>query len=150
MAIADATELKERLAALMGSAWSTALDTDAQDAVIAQAFEELGWVYPVTVSRKAYWLVERCKRHALYKTLITQAERFQYKQIKLQHKFDNYFKLISAADLAFAKAMEEEAALMDVGGMDDAMSALFAKGFFQNPAGFIYDQLGRDLTYIYD
>jgi hypothetical protein len=149
VAIADATELKARLAALMGTTWATLLTEEAQDAAIAQAFEELGWVYPILVSRKAYWLIERCRRHALYSILVLQAERFQYKQIKLQHKFDNYFKLISAADVAFAKAMEEEAALMDVGGMDDEMSALFAKGFFMNPAGFIYDQLGRDLTYGY-
>jgi hypothetical protein len=149
MGIADDTALKTRLSALMGSAWSTTLSTDAQDGVIAQAFEELGWSYPITVSRKAYWLIERCKRHALYVTLITQAERFQYKQIKLQHKFDNYFKLISAADALFATAMEEEAALMDVDGMSEEMAELFAKGFFLNPAGFVYNQIGRDLTYEY-
>lgn len=149
MAIADEVELKVRLTNLLGSAWDSNLTEDAQNGAIAQAFDELGWVYPISVSRKAYWLLERCKRHALYAILIVQAERFQYKQIKLQHKFDNYFKLISAADVAFAKAMEEEDVLMDI-GMDDEMSALFAKGFFLNPAGFIYDQLGRDLTYVLD
>ncbi len=149
MAIADETELKARLAALMGVAWSTSLSTEAQDAAISQAFDELGWVYPVSMARKAYWLVERCKRHALYITLTVQAERFQYKEIRLQHKFANYFKLISEADSAFALAMAEEAALIDVGGMDEATSELFAKGFFMNPAGFVYDQIGRDLTYEY-
>jgi hypothetical protein len=149
MAIADDIELKSRLAALMGSAWSTNLDEPAQDGAISQAFEELGWSYPILMPRKAYWLIERCKRHALYITLIAQAERFQYKQIRLQHKFENYFKLISAADVAFAKALEEESALMDVSIMDAELSALFAKGFFLNPAGFIYDQIGRDLTYVY-
>jgi len=148
MAIADTTELTARLAALMGSAWST-LSADAQAAVIAQAGEELGWVFPILVSRKAYWMVERCKRHTLYTTLVLQAERFQYKQIKLQQKFDNYFKIISAMDAEFAKAMEEEPALMDISALDDATSELLAKGFMANPAGFVYDQIGQDLTYEY-
>ena len=148
MAIADTTELTARLAALMGSAWST-LSADAQAAVIAQAGEELGWVFPILVSRKAYWMVERCKRHTLYTTLVLQAERFQYKQIKLQQKFDNYFKIISAMDAEFAQAMEEEPALMDISALDDATSELLAKGFMANPAGFVYDQIGQDLTYEY-
>jgi len=148
MAIADTTELTARLAALMGSAWST-LSADAQAAVIAQAGEELGWVFPILVSRKAYWMVERCKRHTLYTTLVLQAERFQYKQIKLQQKFDNYFKIISAMDAEFAKAMEEEPALMDISALDDATSELLAKGFMANPAGFVYDQIGQDVTYEY-
>jgi len=132
----------------MGSAWST-LSADAQAAVIAQAGEELGWVFPILVSRKAYWMVERCKRHTLYTTLVLQAERFQYKQIKLQQKFDNYFKIISAMDAEFAKAMEEEPALMDISALDDATSELLAKGFMANPAGFVYDQIGQDVTYEY-
>jgi len=148
MAIADTTELTARLAALMGSAWST-LSADAQAAVITQAGEELGWVFPILVSRKAYWMVERCKRHTLYTTLVLQAERFQYKQIKLQQKFDNYFKIISAMDAEFAQAMEEEPALMDISALDDATSELLAKGFMANPAGFVYDQIGQDVTYEY-
>lgn len=148
MAIADATELKARLAALMGSTWSS-LGSTTQDGVIAQAFEELGWAFPISVSRKAYWMIERCKRHALYLALIAQAERFQYKQIKLQHKFDNYFKVVSAMDAAFAEAMEEEAVLMDISALDEATSALLVKGFLANPAGFVYNQIGEDLTYDY-
>jgi len=147
MAIADTAALKARMAALMGVAWSTALSTDAQDGAIAQALEELGWALPVTASRKAYWLIERCKRHALYITLITQAERFQYRQVKLQNKFENYFKLITEADKAFAKALEEDPAL--IGVIDAETSALFVSGFMMNPAGFVYDQMGRDLTYVY-
>ena len=148
MALTSSTDLKARMLALMGVAWS-GLSSDAQDNAVSQTLEELGWVVPILIARKAYWVIERCKRHTLYTIIIVQAERFQYKQIKLQNKFENYFKLITEADKAFAKALEDDPVLMSVLTMDLETTALYAKGFLMNPAGFVYDQMGRDLTYAY-
>jgi len=143
--IANITELKSRMGPLMGSAW-TSLSSDAQDQAAQQAMDELGWDFEVTHPKRAYWTIERTKRHALYVTVIVQAERFKYKQISLQQKFDNYFKLIANMDVLFAKAVENDIdGVFPVEMVDGESFAV--NGFMMNPAGFIYDQLGRDLTY---
>ena len=145
MAIVDLDTLLEQTQPLMGTAWELVTLAGREQAA-QQALDELGWGLPVTESRQGYWTIERTKRHILYILLIQHAERFRYKQIHLQQRFDNYLRLITQADELFAKAIED-----DLGGLFpiDMDLAQFAEyGFLQIPAGFVYNQLGRDLTYL--
>jgi len=146
MAILDKPDLLNQVQPLMGTTWNL-VDLTGRDQAAEQALAELAWPLPVTVDKKGYWILERAKRHMLYILLIQHAERFRYKQIHLQQRFDNYLRMITAADEAFAAAVES-----DISGLfppDFGDLSLFAKyGFFYNPAGFVYDQLGRDLTYV--
>jgi len=81
----------------------------------------------------------------LYTLVIQQAHKFRYKQIHLQQRFDQYFKLISKLDEAFAKALEEDISLfpptINLGEFAEYINMYV-------PAGFVYDQLGQDLTYL--
>lgn len=145
MALANVDAIIERVNYLLSEAW-TDLGADDKEFIIAQALDELGMSLPESSAQRCYWIIERTKRHAIYRFVVTEAERFRYKQIYLQQKFDNYFRLIQQADERFAEALEN-----DMSGIfpDDIIdSEAFAKyGFMFNPAGFVYDQIGRDLTY---
>lgn len=144
MAINNIDALLETVGPLMGTTWEQ-LTAENREASANQALMELGWSLPETDARKCYWIIERTKRYSLYVLLIQFASKFRYKQIHLQQKFENHLKLIQAADETYAKAMEE-----DITGMFDVPADLesFANyGFLMNPAGFVYDSLGRDLTY---
>lgn len=145
MAIADMDTLLEQVRPLVGTAWDLVEEASREQAA-NQALDELGWSLPVTEPKRCYWTVERTKRHMLYTLLVQHAERFRYKQIHLQQRFDNYFRLISQADEALADAIEN-----DMGGLfplDMDLAGFAENGFMYNPAGFVYDQLGRDLTYL--
>ena len=146
MSISNVAELLAKVQPLMGTSWGL-VTIEGRSQAAEQALSELGWGLPTTSAKQGYWTIERTRRHMLYIMLVEQAMRFQYKQIRLQHRFDNHFKMISKMDEAFAKAVES-----DVGGLFPAdfgdMSTFAEYGFFYNPAGFVYDQLGRDLTYV--
>ena len=145
MALADATAVGDQVALLIGTVWGN-LEPTEQAQLIQQALDELSFALPETHQKRCYWILERTKRHCLYYMVVSSAERFRYKQIHLHQKFDNYFRLISLADDAFAKAMEND--IEGVFPIDLIDAELFAKnGFWVNPAGFVYDQVGRDLTY---
>jgi len=140
MAIADLDDLLDFVAPLMGTTWDQLTPAN-------QALSELGWVLPESDDRKWYWILERTRRYSLYVLLIQFASKFRYKQIYLQQKFDNHLRMIEAMDAMFAKAMENDMS----GIFDESMGDLenFSKyGFYMNPAGFVYDCLGRDLTYV--
>jgi hypothetical protein len=147
MAIANTSELLAKVQPLMGTSWEL-VSLEGRNQAAEQALSELGWSLPTTSEKQGYWSIERTRRHMLYILLVEQAMRFRYKQIHLQQRFDNHFKMIAKMDEAFAKEVEN-----DVGGLFPAgfgdMSVFAEYGFFYNPAGFVYDQLGRDLTYDY-
>lgn len=145
MAIADIDALLEQTEPLMGTAWDLVTATGREQAA-QQALDELGWDVPVTDSRASYWTIERTKRQMLYILLIQHAERFRYKQIHLQQRFDNYLRLITQADEIFAKAIEDD--LSGLFPLDMDLDQFAKYGFLYNPSGFVYDQLGRDLTYV--
>lgn len=145
MAIANLDALLEQVEPLMGTAW-TLVDLAGREQAAQQALDELGWALPVTDSRQGYWTIERTKRQMLYILLIQHAERFRYKQIHLQQRFDNYLRLITQADELFAKAIEND--LSGLFPLDMDLDQFAKYGFLYNPAGFVYDQLGRDLTYV--
>lgn len=80
--------------------------------------------------------------------MVESAHKFQYKQIHLEHRFKHYIQLIENLDMLFAKAIEEFPELFEE--LLDAQSlGAGVLGIYMGP-GYIYDQLGRDLTYLGD
>ena len=145
MSIADNTALITAATDLMGAS-ATLVSDEGQEGAATQTLNELGWPLPQTETLKCYWLVERCRRHIVYQLMVEQAHKFRVKQLHLQQRFDNYIRMIQKMDEVFAKAMES-----DVSGLfyvDVDLSAFAQYALMNIPADFVYDQLGRDLTYL--
>ena len=135
-----ATELKALLAQeLKGLA--SKFNTDDWDNAVNAAERDTGWSLPVTTDFKIKWIIQRAKR-ALYSFRRDEsADKFKFKQISLNQRFDNFFKLIKEMDEAFEKAQEEF--VHEFAGVD----ALHTFGS-KVDAGFAYEsQTGRDFTY---
>ena len=140
MAITDLDELVETVQTLMGTSFEKVTEPGYETAA-SQAQSELGWTVPLEDTQKCYWLIERARRHTIYILMVESAYKFQYKQIHLEHRFKHYIQLIQQLDTAFYKAMELFPELFD--GMEGTFSDF---AFFIDP-GFVYDTLGRDITY---
>ena len=145
MALSDQDELIETIKKLMGASFDKVSDDGFQQSS-SQAEAELMWSYPVEDARKCYWLVERTRRHVMYVLMVESAHKFQYKQIHLEHRFKHYIQLIENLDILFAKAIEDFPELFEE--LLDAQSlGAGVLGIMINP-GYIYDALGRDITYL--
>lgn len=114
------------------------LGTGELDFAALQSMNELGWSYPITDSKKSFWVVQRAKRHALDLLRTVASSKFRYKQIHLNQRFDHYNTLIKTWDREFASAMKHEPVLLGV-DMEDAFGT-----YVRN--GFIYDQHGNEIT----
>ena len=144
MSIVDSASAITQAEYLLGV--SAALITaDGKSQAVTQALSELNTNLPATDDKLCYWIIERVKRHMLYIVMVEQAYKFRYKEIYLQQRFDSHFKMISAMDKTFAAALESDSSLV-LAGLDLDSVAEF--GFMANPAGFVYDQIGRDYTYV--
>lgn len=141
--IEDTDDLLEQVHRAMGVAYDL-LTTDGANQAAETMLNELRWTLPQSDQTQCYWMIERTRRHALYTIVIEQAHKFHYKQINLQQRFDHYFKLIESADKSFNTFIDANPSLFPNSG-DNSMA-----GGFYIPAGFVYDQLGRDLTYEQD
>lgn len=145
MALLDQDELIDSVKNLMGSSFDKVSDIGFEQAC-SQAEDELGWSYPLTDARKCYWLVERSRRHVMYVLMVESAAKFQYKQIHLEHRFKHYIQLMEKMDADFAKAVDDFPELFEE--LLDAQSiGAGVLGIYMN-SGYIYDALGRDLTYL--
>lgn len=98
---------------------------------------ETGWPLPVEGNDRITWFLRRATRHALYLLLVMNANKFKYKQINLQQRFEHYLKLIEMEDAAWLAA--------DI-PLDTAEDRIASFGNVAS-AGFAYDHLGRDITY---
>lgn len=98
---------------------------------------ETGWPLPVEGNGRITWFLRRATRHALYLLLVMNANKFKYKQINLQHRFEHYLKLIDMEDAAWLNAEIP---------LDTAEDRIAVFGTVAS-AGFSYDRLGRDTTY---
>ncbi len=78
----------------------------------------------------------------MYVLLLEQAHKFRFKQIHLQQRFEHYIKLIDQMDIAFADFKAENPSLFPLSSVSAGALGVFIG------AGFVYDQLGRDLTYV--
>lgn len=137
--ITDRDELISFTTNLLGGS-STKVSEDGLTQAASQTELELKFTYPVSDDTESYWMVERMRRHLLYILMVESAHKFQYKQIHLEHRFRNYIQLIEKADADFLKAAEDFPDLFDLGTYEN-----FA--YYLSP-GFVYDELGRDLTYM--
>lgn len=144
MAIADQAALITETKTLTGGSFDKISDP-GWTRVATQTELELGWAYVITDYNKEYWMVERCRRHAMYLLMVESANKFQYKKAYLQHKFQNYIQLIKQMDAEFEQAVEDDP--HDIFGDIGASFSDFASYI---TTGFGTDNLGRDTTYIND
>ena len=138
MSVTSVDNVIEQIENLMGASVSLVSD-DGKEQSVTQTLTELGWTLPITDDFKSYWVIERTKRHFLYILMLEQAHKFRYKQIHLNQRFDHYIKMIEKADDDFQMAINDNPEKFPTA------NTTWAADFI--PAGFLYDQLGRDLTY---
>lgn len=145
MQINSADDLTDYIKIQLSNLATLIADPDGYELVCDQAIQELGWSYPVTNPTKLLWIVKRATRHALYVLLIASANKFKYKLVNLQHRFEHFQKMIEMMDKEFAEAMASNPALFaEVGTADENAFRTFGTKI---DAGFAYDSLGNDLTY---
>lgn len=120
---------------------STNFDSDDYADAVDTAERETGFTLPVTSAFQILWLGNRVKR-ALYFTLLAEnAEQFGVKQINLQHKFANFYKLIEKMDADFETAKEENPT-------EFANVSTYQMFGTKIDAGFAYDtETGEERTY---
>lgn len=111
---------------------------------IDDAQRDTGWSLPLSTNFKIKWLKDRAKRHLFFYWLTEQANKFKYKQINLQDRFDHFFKLINQMDKDFEAIIEKEPHFF----MDAEAYKIFGHKI---DAGFNSEsQTGVDLTYSND
>lgn len=137
--ITDIYELQDIVVRLMGDPATELNETERMEDVLNQSLRELNWDLPVDDSFQEYWIIERSKRHALYALIFEAAKKFRFKQIFLQQRFENYFKLLEKMDKDFLDAIEANPDLFDV----PSGSTLA----FYITNGFSYDFMGNDISF---
>ena len=136
-------ELISRVRDLIGGTCNCSPDT--YEAAARQAYAEIGAKPPVSDECQCYWLVERTRRHVLYVQMIEYGRQFKCRAAFLQQRFDHFCKIIECDDKKFADFLNSPACPLPV--PQAAIDKFVAGAFFVNPAGFVYDQMGNDLTY---
>lgn len=86
---------------------SSRFNSDDYNNAIDHAQRDTGWTMPVSTDFRETWMIARAKRHLWSFLLSEQAHKFQYKQVKLNQRFDHYYKLLHDADIEFNAAIEE-------------------------------------------
>jgi hypothetical protein len=125
---------------LQMSTAADALSSDGMNSAVDTALAELKWTLPISDSVKSFWLIKRSVRHACFILWVASAQKFKYKQVNLNQRFEHYEKLIAMMDKEFEVAMTNDTALF--AGVEPYK--LFGMAI---SAGFIYDGIGQDLTY---
>jgi len=139
--LADINAVQDIVIPTMGGLVDALQGTPQIEQSINQALAELNWALPMDDVQKEYWIIERSKRFVLYSLLFESAKKFRFKQIFLQQRFDNYFRLLQKMDDDLLAAIENNPDLFDVAGFPSD------KLFSYITTGFTYDGLGRDTTY---
>lgn len=119
---------------------ASALTSEGLEFAVDTAMSELGWSFPVTEAAKIFWLTKRALRHACYILWIASAQKFKYKQVNLNQRFEHYEKLLKQMDLEYENALSSSSSVF--ASVDQYK--LFGTAI---NAGFVYDYTGRDLTY---
>lgn len=122
------------------TAAATILSNDGIEAAVDDAMTELGWSFPVTDARKCSWIIKRAARHASFILWLAAAQKFKYKQVNLQQRFEHYDKVIKTLDTEYEMALANN---------PDLFANVEAYKLFGTSvgAGFKYDGIGRDITY---
>lgn len=111
------------------------------DQAAAQAQVEVGFTYPIPDGIDSYWALERIRRHAIYILMVESAHKFQYKQIHIEHRFKHYIQLIDKMDKEWAQAMDDN---------PEKYGSTYSQFCHFLDAGFVYNALGTDITYLDD
>lgn len=119
---------------------ATVLSVDGMESAVDSALKELKWTYPISDPTKMLWVSKRTMRHACYILWVASAQKFKYKQVNLQQRFDHYEKLVKHMDMEYEEAVANDITLF--AGVDSYKMFGTAIG-----PGFVYDAMGRDLTY---
>jgi len=130
-------ELVQFVKDTMGASYEKVSDDGFKRAVL-QATQELNWSLPINDPKKEFWIVERTKRFVIYILLVESADKFQYKKIFLQHRFQQYLQLLKLMDEEFLRALETSPELFDTNTYNNLCSYI--------TTGFSYDMAGNDIT----
>lgn len=121
------------------SAISTYLvDEELADA-ISDAQTDTGWDLPVTDAFQVRWLKHRAKRNCFFKLWSASARKFKVDSVAMNQRFDQYGKLIKIMDDEFKAIIDER---------PEKFSSVDPYKMFGTvePAGFVYDITGKDVT----
>jgi hypothetical protein len=135
-AIADIIELVK----IQLSTSSDLLTDDGLTAAVNTATSELRWVLPQTDTTKILWITKRALRHACFILWVASAQKFKYKQVNLNQRFDHYDVLLKAMDLEYEVALNTQTNIFS----DVDVTKMFGSVI---GSGFVYDSIGNDLTY---
>jgi hypothetical protein len=69
--------------------------------------KECGWAFPMNRPFREYWVVERAKRAAISMLALNSAQKFKFKQIHLNQRWEHYQQMLKHMDDLFAKAKKE-------------------------------------------
>lgn len=142
MAIETSDQLVSEVTISLGSS-SELIGAEGYEFAVSQALNELGWSFPVD-GKKAYWAVQRTKRHCLDILRTQSAHKFRYKDLSLNHRFNHYNAMIEDLDKKFEKALDTDPDLLDVADMFKVFGT-----YVEN--GIVVDQYGNDISkIIYD
>lgn len=144
MTIKDSDELTD-IIKIQLSSLSPLITEEGYEVVCEQTMQELGWTFPVTNPTQLLWLVKRAARNATYILLIASANKFKYKLVNLQHRFEHFKALVDMMDKEFEEAMAANPAFFAViGSAGENAYTLFG---IKIDAGFAYNFAGEDVTY---
>ncbi len=138
MSILTQDDLIDLSKELMGGSMDR-VSMEGFETAASQVEKELTISYPITDDMVSYWAVERMRRHATYILMVEAAHKFQYKHIHLEHRFKHYIQLIEKMDQEWLEAMEDN---------PDLFGSTYSDFSFYLATGFVYDSLGRDITYL--
>lgn len=119
---------------------SVVLTDDGFGAAVDSAATELGWTLPEEDPTRLLWIVKRSVRYACYILWVASAQKFKYKQVNLQQRFEHYKLLIENMDTEYETALANNTKLF--ANVETYKMFGTAVG-----AGFNYDFMGRDITY---
>lgn len=137
MSILTQDDLIDLTTELMGGS-SDRISISGYETAAGQTEKELTITYPIVDDMISYWAVERMRRHSIYILMVESAHKFQYKQIHLEHRFKHYIQLIEKMDQEWLEAMDDN---------PDIFGSTYSDFSFYLDTGFVYDALGRDITY---
>lgn len=129
------------LMAIQMSSAASALTNEGLEAAANSAMTELGYSFPVVDASKSMWVIKRAIRHACFILLTASAQKFKYKQVNLQQRFDHYQTLVNMMDKEYEDALASDTHIFA------SVSAYKLFGTAVG-SGFIYDSTGNDLTYL--
>ncbi len=135
----EASDIVDVVRVLMNNNASLVTD-EGMEFAAEQAMAELGFAYPVTDAVKVMWVGKRALRHTCYILLIAAAQKFKYKQVNLQQRFDHYKILVDTMDKEYEKALSSDLSVF----LNVEAYKMFGSTV---SAGFVYDKIGNDLTY---